>query len=327
MAHARDRKFTYVYVDRDFGRWQAPSVGRRITLLAGNFTPEGPEVGSDQANNACLLTKGTGTWSSSGKMLSEAWYDAGGGNPIGHLYFAQKKGPNVSAADTNWYWGAFLVDDDNPGSFPDQTGSQRTLGDGTNILNATSGTRRYAMVEVLYSVAGGADNLEYSIQWPVLAVYGNHGIPLAGPLSLTEAPGVQAGGVIKHIAANWCPGLNTAGVGEPGYQINQLAFLDRTDPYDAFLEVNKYSLWDLAVWENKTLTYAPVDLSDYDWQVRADDPGVTIDLQGDSSETLANGIAVEFDNVQTGKKDVPPPVGPCGVAGRLGGQPDQTSTA
>jgi hypothetical protein len=92
------------------------------------------------------------------------------------------------------------------------------------------------------------------------------------------------------------------------YPIPHLVFKDRTDPYDALLEVNKYHLWQLGVYENRTLFFRPVDMTDYDWEVRLSDPGVTVDLQGDSHRaTLANGIVVTYQDVATGTHQRPDP--------------------
>jgi hypothetical protein len=45
-------------------------------------------------------------------------------------------------------------------------------------------------------------------------------------------------------------------------------------------------------------------MTDYDWEVRLSDPGVTVDLQGDSTETLANGITVTYQDIATGNTNV-----------------------
>jgi hypothetical protein len=160
------------------------------------------------------------------------------------------------------------------------------------------------MIQLYYAAAGGADNVVYPVNWTCLAAYGAHGLTKRGTASATTAQGVYASDVVGHIVANWCPKLNTGGVQATSYSIPHLVFLDRTDPYDALLEVNKFHLWDFAVWEDKTLYYGPADLTDWDWEFRLDDPGTTVDLHGDSAEDLANGIVIEFDNVQTGKKTV-----------------------
>jgi hypothetical protein len=79
--------------------------------------------------------------------------------------------------------------------------------------------------------------------------------------------------------------------------------MDRTDPFDAIAEVNKYHRWQFGVWENRTFTYGPTDLTDYDWSVDLNDFGVTLDVQGDSTDDGAfNGICVTFTDLQTGNQ-------------------------
>jgi hypothetical protein len=132
-----------------------------------------------------------------------------------------------------------------------------------------------------------------------LAVYGNHGLTTVAIDG--EPDGVTASDVIRYLAANYAPMLDTSGVQDTTTPIPHLAFTDRTDLYEAFGRVNAFHLWDLAVWENRVLHYGPVDMTDYDWQIRLDDPGVTVDLQGDSVESMANGIVVQYTDVTTGE--------------------------
>jgi hypothetical protein len=87
------------------------------------------------------------------------------------------------------------------------------------------------------------------------------------------------------------------------WPVPHAAWLDRIDPYDAWLELNRYHLWELAVWEDRTLHYGPSDLTDYDWEVRTTDPGVQVGLQGDDIEDLFNYCVVQFQNVRTGEQD------------------------
>jgi hypothetical protein len=132
-----------------------------------------------------------------------------------------------------------------------------------------------------------------------LAVYGNHGLTTVAIDG--EPDGVTASDVIRYLAANYAPMLDTSGVQDTTTPIPHLAFTDRTEPYEAFLRVNAFHLWDLAVWENRVLHYGPVDMTDYDWQVQLYEPGVTMELQGDSIEALANGISIEYTDVTTGE--------------------------
>jgi hypothetical protein len=88
------------------------------------------------------------------------------------------------------------------------------------------------------------------------------------------------------------------------YPIGHLVFRDRTYPYDAFLTVNSFHRWGLECWENGTVNYGPVDLGDYDWELRLDDFGFIMDSQGDTIEDVANAIEVSYTDALTGQKRV-----------------------
>jgi hypothetical protein len=49
--------------------------------------------------------------------------------------------------------------------------------------------------------------------------------------------------------------------------------------------------------------YRPYDLTDYDWEIRTDDPGVTFSPQGPSTDSLFNGIGVTYTDPLTGAQD------------------------
>jgi hypothetical protein len=132
-----------------------------------------------------------------------------------------------------------------------------------------------------------------------ITVYGNHGLPTYG----ANPMGVVASDVIRDIVGRFCPKLNADGVLDTAWPIPHLVFKDPTDPYDAFLAVNAFHLWELAVWEDKTLHFGPSDRTDYDWEVRLSDFGVKVDQQGDTTDSLANGVIVDYQNVVTGAKD------------------------
>jgi hypothetical protein len=299
MAHAKDRKLTEIYVDRDFGHWGPVSVQYRFNNGA-SFAQTDPTVLQDADTGQPALEQGVvGDWDATGQPDAEAVYDARG-IAIGSLYYAWKKSGSVDNTLAGWKWNTVLAPDDTLAT-GDLTANLRAAGPGTGTLTATTSSRKYAATQFYWD--GGvstAKGVRYSIFWTVLAVYGNHGLTKRGTNSATEAQGFYASDVIKNIAGRFCPKLNTAGVQDTTYAIPQLAFIDPVHPYDAFLACNAYHLWRLAVWENKTLTYGPVDLSDYDWQVRLSDPGVTVELQGDDTSSLANGIVVTFQDVNKG---------------------------
>jgi hypothetical protein len=300
MSHAKDVKLTEIYVDRSYDNWQPASIQRRANLV-GTLAVEDASTAPDPATGQpSLVMAHQGNWALNAAPAVEAWYDSGG-IPIAQVYYAWKKNGNINAADTNWTWQLGLATDD-IASNPTGSGNLRATGPGTGTLAASRTDQDFAVAQLFYAnVAAGSANMVYEIDWTCLAVYGQHGLTLRGTADATNAQGVYAADVIRDLVRRWCPRLNSGGVQDTTFVIPHLRFLERTYPYDAMLEVNKYHNWDLAVWENKTVYFRPIDLSTYDWEVRLSDYGTTVDLQGDSTDNLANGIVVQYEDVATGK--------------------------
>jgi hypothetical protein len=297
MAHMRDRKAREIYVDRDLSVWRDPSIVRRSNLTS--YIVGSMSQGADaDTNRAGIITGWNGAWAT--KAVSEAWYDAGALSKIASVYLEWTKRSSISPADTNWDWDLWRSDSDASGETR-LGGNLRAAGPGAGRYTFTT-PARYAMLQLAYAAAGGAD-VEYTIAWQNLALYGDHGLPLIG----TEPMGVAASDVIKHVIGKYCPLLNTDGVQATTYPIPHLVFREGTDPYDVVLDVNKYHLWQFGVFENRTFHYGPLDLTDYDWQIRLSDEGTTLTLQGDSTESVANGITVTFQDISTGNTNVVTP--------------------
>jgi hypothetical protein len=304
MAHASDRTFSQVFVDRDFARWHAVGTNRRIDVMGVGFGQVTDATISPDASRAALRTGFVGPWLAAQYPLSETWYDAGPGNNLARLTATWTRGTNIGVdafgvPDANWLWQAALSSDDRLIAY-DPTGDLAASGPGTVDLVAVI-PRRYAMLQLFYGAGPVAsDGVEYGIDWSDVALYGDHALPLLG----TAAPyGVSASDVVAWIAGRYCPLLKTTGVQQTTYAIPHLV-VERAKPYDAFLTVNAFHLWDLSVWENRTLYYGPTDYTDYDWEVRLDDYGTSVSLQGDSTEDLANGIVVKYTNLTTREADV-----------------------
>jgi hypothetical protein len=304
MAHTRDRKMQEIYVDRDLSRWGSASVQRRINSLAGNLMMSDPATVADATTGApSLATNLPGAWTLTTLPVCEGWYSAQG-VPIGSVYYAWKKNSLVNNADSNWRWNVELSTDD-IGTSSDTTAELRAAGPGTGTLTATATNRDYAAVQFFYATGPiTTTNADYTIYWTCLAVYGNHGLTKQGTADATNAQGFYASDIIANVIARFCPLLNPSAIQATTYVIPQATYLDPIDPFDVIADVNKYHRWQFGVWENRTFTYGPTDLSDYDWSVDTFEPGVTLDVQGDSTDDGAfNGICVNFTDLQTGKEN------------------------
>lgn len=304
MAHAADQKFTGVIVDRDHGSWGAMSSARKAALLTASWTPHDPESTTDPTDSSAQVsTVWTGGWASPFKPQAQAFYDAGAGNLVKVVSYSWKRTNTTSMnvpADTNWSWYVAVSSDDKMTAF-DGSAELRAAGP-SNLQTFTSPTaRRFAVLTTAYNATGvAAEGTRWGVDWSKLAVYGDHGLTLRTG-DPTEPPGVTASDVLRHLVSKYCPKLHPDGIRDTTYVIPHLTFRDPTTPYDAFLQLNKYHLWHLGVWEGRVVHFRPYDLSEYQWEIRTDDEGTTFQAQGPSVENLFNGINVTYTDLLTGK--------------------------
>lgn len=299
MTLAQRRPFSEVFIDRDLSKWQGLTNRRDIDLITTGYSPTDGALQADPSGNAAITTEFTDStaWSATSRPYVGAIYVPPSGVMLGSMYYEWEKGSNIDAADANWKWQALLGDDD--ATFPDQSGNLRGAGPGSGTLTATAATRAYGALELLYQTAGGTgDGSLKSIYWRNLAAIGTHGLALQ-PSSTPGPGGLYVSDMIANICSRFAPRLDPSGVKQTDYPVDHAVF-EQVQPYDAWKTLNTFHLWELGVWENRVLTYEPADLSDFDWFVRLSDPGVTIDLPGESTEQLANGIVVTYLDVQTG---------------------------
>lgn len=302
MAHARDRKLSEVYVDADLSSWEQPTLARQAGLRTSNFAidPFSIVAGVGSTHASALVLRTEGSWVSPFKRVSEALYVfPEGSSGFGAVYFWSL----LSQAGSSWTHqfgtsadGNYAVPFEQSGNF----GAADTAGYWAPATVSNRG-QRYGHVHWYFNATpAGSVGADFSNSLRLLRVYGNHGLTLQG-----ENPkGYFVSDMIRDICERWCPELDPSGIDATDYPVPHAAFRERVHPYDAWLTLNSYHLWELAVWEGRKLHYSQIDATDYDWEVRLDDPGVSINLQGDSTEDLANGIVVEYTNVLTGQRDV-----------------------
>lgn len=301
MAHTKDRKFTEIFVDRDLGSWGSMSVERRGGHLATNFMPsDGGNVADPDTSVASLRLAFQGAWTSPYKPISEMWYDAGSQATIARIEASVRRtatsGPATAAP---WTFAIGTARTTALGSFQ-STGNLVSATNPSGHIFVPDVPHRYGIVHWYYDgTPGGGQGVEYDAYFYKVAVYGNHRLTRRTG-EPGEPGGFYASDVMENIIRRFCPKLDIGGVTPSSYVIQHLVFRTATTPYDALLELNKYHLWNLAVWENKTLHFAPYDLTTYDWQVRTYDPGVEFSPQGPSIDDTFNGIEVVYTDVLKG---------------------------
>ena len=291
MSNAKDRRFRMIFVDRDMSQWAEPPLERRA-YLAGYGVPTGKISAS--ASGSGLV------WDFPNEALppneiSELVYDAGPGVRIAQIDY---RGVFLLWAPLAYEASQLHVSNDT--TFAALT-SQATSLDGNAHTLLVGSPARFGMLHayVLATVTPGAGTQQ---RYDILNVFGDHGLPSTA--ATDGFGGVSASDVIRWLIENYCPDLNAGGVQATSYGIGHLVFRDRIFPYDAMLTVNAFHRWGLEAWEGGTVHYGPLDLTDYDWELRLDDFGTQLAPQGPVAEEVANGIEVQYTDAKTGRQEV-----------------------
>lgn len=299
MAHAKAKRFRELYVDRDLSRWvNTPSNARQLQTIAAaapkNYLSGASDVQFDPASQLPAvrqqITRIADT-AATRRTTAECWYYANG-IPIGAIaggYGDKDKSTNAALPSGTWYASAGLETADT------LTGSNATA----NLAGTTSpwsvsasATRYYAWLQFLFYGTSTADG-EWSAYYRNPYVVGTHGLTLSsGGLTVSQ--------MIKDSAARFAPKLDTTNVTDTTYPVQHAVAVDPVFPYDFWQQLNQLHLWELSVWEDRSLYFqAPSSLDDYDWQVRTDDPGVSLTFAGDSVTELYSGVEVNFTDLYT----------------------------
>lgn len=296
MQYAKDETFVETYVDRDLSKWTSSSAGRVAALVAANFSLGSNGQLLDESGNPAIELGFQDNWVSPYLPIAETWWLPHPGITIGALFYNfASAAPIMSGADANWSVVARLTSDDKATSvdatadlWPTPTAA---------YLTATTTNRKAATVFFDYEATpAGAQGASYYVRMLQLAVYGTHGLARRG----TDPGGFYVSDMMRNIAQRWAPKLDTSGIEQTTFVVPHASFLDETYPYDAWQTLNAYHRWEMAVYEGRKLLFYPTDLNDYDWEVRASDPGTTFQLQGDDYTHLCNGVTVRYTDLNTG---------------------------
>jgi hypothetical protein len=179
-AVLRDGRMAEIYRHARLADWRGASVQRRINNVSSGFASQDASAQPDvTTGEPSLAEEVQGAWAAGGLPSCQGWFDAGETARIASLYYAWKKNSAINSADASWTWRAQLSDDDILGA-TDSTANLRAAGPDSGTLVATSTSRRFALAELFYSAAGGAEGTTYGLYWTALALYGTHGLTLRG---------------------------------------------------------------------------------------------------------------------------------------------------
>lgn len=293
MSHAKDQPFVEVFVDRDLSKWGSPSTPWRIAVIAENYSYGSSSQLLDQAGHPAVELSLADAWVSPYKPIAEAWWLPQPGITIAHIYynFASKSSKVTGAG---WAVRTLLsADDHGTGKI---TSANLLPGPSAGYLFSTITATAAALQIYDETTPSGEAGATYYAQFESLAVYGPHELGGRGP----DPAGFFVSDMMGYIANKWAPKLDTSGIQLTTFPVPHASFLSDTLPYDAFQTLNTYHRWEMAVFEGKKLLYWPIDLTDYDWEVRLSDPGTTVQLQGDDAANLCNGVIVNYKDLSTG---------------------------
>ncbi len=266
----KDDTMREIYVDRDVSKWRGPSLARKIAAASGSIDVTDMSIVPDTTNGqSSLALVLQGAWSRTANV--EAVYDAHG-IPIGALYYSWKVNANINPADANWSGTLSLYENDTPTAPLDGSGdllSSATSGTGT--LTASTSTKIFVYIDLTYGVGAGGANVQYGLYFPVLAVYGKHGLTKRGANSATDAQGFYASDIVADVCSRLAAvDIAARRIDQSTFIIPQLVFFDDTTYEDVITEVSKYQNVDWGVWGPDLLTgeFSDPMVGYLDWTAR-----------------------------------------------------------
>lgn len=287
MALAQDRPFSEAYCDTQFSSWGDMPFNEKARLLADTVDIATISWAVDGGLVAALPNQALGA-----RVAAETWYEAPEGVLIGAVEYV---GSDI-AMPGGWEAPTLRAYDIDSNTGAD---AYAETFDGTVHARDLATPRRYLFWTVWSAGVGATPASGAGRHISKIAAYGAHQLTRRA-----NSPGSPSGlwltDILLDIARRFTPQLDTSGVKTNRTLIEHAVYVSQL-PHDAWLDLNKYAGWELAVWEHKRLTYQQADLTDYDWEVRLSDPGVTTTLQGDDATNLRNGIVVQFTEAGSGK--------------------------
>lgn len=290
MTYLKGRPMNALIIDRRLNGWQEASTQRTANLLSASYRLEASMSIGWQAAGA----KGPGvlfsftTFDGTYKEIGSAWFYAGGAD-IGAIFGVHER---LEGGAESALWHGYV------GLSPDDLGGTGTVitadfhnGNGPVGVGATAAGQKYAFYESAYEGEFvGTSRVLNSLQYP--RVVGIHGLTIRGT---APAEGYYLTDIIQYLLT-FRPKIQWAGETN-SFVVEQATWHDSpSNPYDAIQQLNNLVLWETNVWEDRKFYFEPADLTKTDWQIKTTDPGVSVNFQGDSIESTANGCVVTYSD-------------------------------
>lgn len=322
MAHAKDQPLPpYLFVDRSLDRWSSASAERR----ARTISPDG------RTPVECQIADGRVLLSLPPAPLSlppcvEGFYTAPAGTAIGRI--------QGRAERSAWMWPipADFILAIYSATTPDfATGVQGT----GNLMDASPQVRtftptnspRYGLLSLVNntltygSTPPYVNDADRTVTWTQVVVHGATGLPIAtnGNLRVSD--------IIRYTAAQVAPLLDLSMLADSdAATVDHCVSDEGGSAYDLWLALNRFEFRNLAVWENRCLTYEPLpagEAASPSWVVRSADTGVNVRLSGE--QTQASGVIVRYVDAATMRAEVLTPSSQPSLSAESGGIEQQLS--
>jgi hypothetical protein len=302
MTYLKGRPIAPLIIDRRLSGWGEPSVQRKGNLTAAGFMWAG-SVASGSQDTGGLGPGVVITFSrlnSTYPPLGEAWFYASG-EDIGDVRYDYRQLSSFAQPDSDWHDSVLTSVDDVASSYIAGTDHQHQ--NAVNQAVAGGAGFKYAALSAWRNanLTGDFNNQDAFLN---LRIVGNHTLVARG-----EQPeeGYYVSDILQYILATYYPKIQWAGESNT-FPLTQATWHDSpSDGYGIVQQLNNLVLWETNVWEDRKFYFEAADLTSYDWQIRTDEPGVTVLFQGDSIENFANGVVVVYTDFSGVQRTLYPP--------------------
>jgi hypothetical protein len=295
-----DKAIRALYIFASLSEWGAMSLQRRADLLDASpaWTIFDGNVAQD-LNVPAILTTVSGAWPD--HAVAEALLRTPGVD-IGAIYYEFLATSGITPADANWNWSVNATDNDqHTGAVG--TGDLSTASTGSGYYTVADEGKQAALLQLIYSAAGGADGVASEIQWRNVTVYGRHGITRRGD----DPGGLYASDIVRHAVTTFAPHLvvNDDSIQPSTFIVPHAAFLDPTSAGEIVRQVSRFGLPDWGVWGGREFVWHARNARGRRWRARIRPS--QLEQTGPQVDRIWESIVVSYQDVDGSTRTVGPP--------------------
>jgi len=290
----RHETFRQIFVDRDLGRWNSASRGRRITLNADRTVNDMSVETDNKSGYPALNLELTGPWAA--HQWCEAVYDAGV-NRVDSLYYDYVT-VSAAASQPSSTFDLYLgFADDVEWLNQSLSADQHTVANSTGSGTRTSSSKqRCVVISWRFNGSNTTDGYTYTAMFRNVAVFGNHGLTKRG-----TAPdqGYYASDIVGY-AVQQCPSLtySSDSIETTSFVIPHLTFTEDTSLRSVIEQVtalggNQNVANDWGVYEDRTFYWRSPGTYGRTWHVRRDQVA-TSSSDGPDADRRVAGIKINY---------------------------------